>query len=63
MQNEQAAYGVLILIAILLMVIGIQGNLGVTLAIVFNPSEVTINSSSTSTTSTTSSTGSTTSGN
>jgi hypothetical protein len=43
MGKEQVSYGILFFLSLFLIIIGIQGNLGVTIAILFTPSEVTIN--------------------
>jgi hypothetical protein len=45
MGKEQVSYALLFLLSIFLIIIGFQGNLGVTLAILLVPSEVTVEDS------------------
>jgi len=42
MGKEQVSYVLLVLLALLLIIIGIQGNVGTLIAILFVPSDVTV---------------------
>jgi hypothetical protein len=42
MSKEQIGYGLLFMLSIFLIIIGFQGNLGTTIAILFVPSDITL---------------------